>query len=149
MRLSTLCVQSEHCAFEMEEKMRRWKLPDEVIARVMAYLINHEFINDERFTRAFVIDKIRYSKWGRRKVEQALWAKHVDEGLRQRVLDEVDDEEYLKVLRPLLKSKMKTTKAAGEYELNMKLIRFAMGRGFTIELIRRCLPGATDVEVDE
>ena len=84
-------------------------------------------------------DKIRYNKWGRRKVEQALWQKHIDEDIRQRVLDEVSDEEYLDILRPLLRQKRKTTKAQSEWELNQKLLRFAVGRGFTFDIIRQCL----------
>ena len=72
-------------------------------------------------------------------MEQALWQKHIDEDIRQRVLDEVDDEEYLTVLRPLLKQKRKTTKASSDYELNQKLLRFALSRGFTFDLIRQCL----------
>ena len=92
-------------------------------------------------------DKVRYNKWGRRKVEQALWQKHIEESIRQQVLDEVDDEEYLSVLRPLLKQKRKTTKAQSDYELNQKLMRFAMGRGFTYDIIRQCLN--VDEEPDE
>ena len=33
--------------------------------------------------------------------------------------------------------KMKGSKAANDYERSMKQIRFAMGRGFTLEEIRR------------
>jgi regulatory protein len=72
-------------------------------------------------------------------VEQALWQKRIDEDIRKRVLDEVDDDEYLSVLRPLLKQKRKSTKANSDYELNQKLMRFALGRGFTFDIIRQCL----------
>ena len=119
--------------------MRRWELPEEEQARVMQRLISERYVDDERYARAFVKDKVRYNKWGRRKVEQALWQKHIDEDIRQRVLDEVDDEEYLSVLRPLLKQKRKSTKANSDYELNQKLVRFAISRGFTYDIIRQCL----------
>ena len=85
-------------------------------------------------------------KWGRRKVEQALWQKHIDEDIRQQVLDEVSDDEYLDVLRPLLKQKRKGIKAQSEYELNQKLLRFAVGRGFTFDIIRQCIDGVEDEE---
>lgn len=139
LTLATLCAQAEHCQWEMQEKMRRWELAEDVQARVMQRLVKERYVDDERFCRAFVKDKICYNKWGRRKVEQALWQKHIDEEIRQRVLDEVDDEEYLSVLRPLLKQKRKVTKAQNDYELNQKLIRFALGRGFTFDIIRQCL----------
>ena len=139
LTLAALCAQAEHCQWEMLEKMRRWEVPEEAQARVMQRLVKERYVDDERYAQAFVKDKIRYNKWGRRKVEQALWQKHIDEDIRKRVLDEVDDDEYLKVLRPLLKQKRKSTKANSDYELNQKLMRFAMGRGFTFDIIRQCL----------
>ena len=136
LMLAALCAQAEHCQWEMLEKMRRWELADDAQARVM---VKERYVDDERYARAFVLDKIRYNKWGRRKVEQALWQKHIDDDIRQRVLGEVDDEEYLSVLRPLLKQKRRSVKASSDYEMNQKLIRFALGRGFTFDIIRQCL----------
>ena len=139
LTLAALCAQAEHCQYEMLEKMRRWELDDEAQARVMQRLVSERYVDDERYARAFVKDKVRYNKWGRRKVEQALWQKHIDEDIRHQVLDEIDDEEYISVLRPLLKQKRRSTKAANDYQLNQKLMRFALGRGFTFDIIRQCI----------
>ena len=138
-RLAALCARSEHCQQEMLEKMRQWGMDEASQAEVMARLVDETYVDDERFARAFVYDKIRYSKWGRRKVEQALWMKRIDESISKPILDEVDNEEYLQTLRPMLKQKRCATKARNEYELNMKLIKFALGRGFTMEVIRQCM----------
>jgi regulatory protein len=146
LTLAALCAQAEHCQWEMTEKMRRWELSDEAQARVMERLTRERYVDDERYARAFVNDKVRYNKWGRRKVEQALWAKHIDEDIRQRVLDEVTDEEYLRVLRPLLQQKRRTTKAPDEYTLNRKLVQFALSRGFTFDIILQCLDVEDDID---
>jgi len=138
-RLSALCARSEHCQQEMLEKMRQWGVGEEDQAQVMARLVSEKYVDDERFARAYIFDKIRYSKWGRRKVEQGLWMKRIDESISRPILDEVDDDEYLQVLRPLLKQKRRSTRAASEYDLTMKLIRFALGRGFTMDIIKQCL----------
>jgi len=139
LQLASLCANAEHCQHEMLEKMRKWELTEAVQARVMARLVKERYVDDERYAHAFVKDKIRYNKWGRRKVQQALWLKHIDSDIQQRVLDEISDEEYLKVLKPLLKQKSKGIKAESDYERNQKLARFALGRGFTFDLIRQCL----------
>ena len=149
LTLAALCAQAEHCQWEMLEKMRRWEVPEEAQARVMQRLVKERYVDDERYAQAFVKDKIRYNKWGRRKVDQALWQKHIDEDIRKRVLDEVDDDEYLSVLRPLLKQKRKSTKANSDYELNQKLMRFAMGRGFTFDIIRQCIDVEEEPEDDD
>ena len=146
LTLSALCAQAEHCQWEMTEKMRRWELTEEAQARVMQRLVSEHYVDDERYARAFVKDKVRYNKWGRRKVEQALWQKHIDESVRQQVLDEVDDDEYISILRPMLQQKRKSTKASSDYELNGKLIKFAMSRGFTMDIIKQCVNVEDDDE---
>lgn len=149
LQLAQLCARSEHCQHELTEKMRRWGMSDEAQARVMARLVGERYVDDERYARAFVREKVRYNKWGRRKVQQALWQKHIDEAVQQRALEEIDDEEYLRVLRPLLAQKKRSTRAASAYELNQKLCRFALSRGFSFSLIRQCLDGVEELETDE
>jgi len=139
LQLAALCAQAEHCQWEMTEKMRRWEVSEEAQARVLQRLVSERYVDDVRYARAFVKDKVHYNKWGRRKVEQALWQKHIAEDIRQRALDEIDDDEYIGVLRPLLKQKRRSVKAADDYELNRKLTQFALGRGFTYDIIRQCI----------
>ena len=149
LQLAAVCAQAEHCEQEMRDKMKRWGVDIEAQNRVIERLTNERYIDNERYTRAFVKDKVRYNKWGRRKVQQALWMKRIDEDIQQRVLDEIDDEEYLKVLVPLLKQKRKSIKAANDYELNQKLVRFALGRGFDYGIIRQCLDVDEDMDFDD
>ena len=138
-RLSALCASAEHCEYEMTEKMRKWEVEESDCERIMEYLRKAKFVDDERYARAFVKDKIKYNKWGRRKVEQGLWAKHIAEDIRQRVLDEVDESQYKSVLTDLLKSKRRSIKAANDYEMNRKLIKFALSRGFDYSIVRHCI----------
>lgn len=146
-RLAALCAKSEHCCGEMLDKMRQWEMAEDARARIMKYLTEHKFVDDERYARAMAIDKVRYSKWGRKKIEQALWLKHVDPDIIKTVLDEIPDSEYLDVLRPLLKAKRRSVKGSSEYEVTQKLVRFAMSRGFDYQLIRECL--GSDVEEED
>ena len=148
-KLTALCARSEHCQHEMLEKMRQWGVDEEAQARVMARLVSEKYVDDERYAQAFVRDKVTYNKWGRRKVEQALWMKHIDSETSQRALDAVDDETYVGILRPMLRQKRRSTKAASEYELTMKLIKFAMSRGFTMDIIRQCIDVDDESELPE
>ncbi len=139
LRLATLCAQAEHCEYEMLEKMRRWQLPDDAQARVMQRLVSERYVDNNRYALAFARDKVKYNKWGRRKVEQALWQKHIADDIRQQVLADISDRDYIAVLRPLLQQKRRSVKARNDYELRMKLIQFALGRGFTMDVIRQCI----------
>ena len=146
LKLAELCAKGEHCQQELLVKMQRWGLSDEAQASVMERLVGERYVDDERFCRAFVHDKIHYDKWGRRKAEQALWQggpagweKNIREGVRRRGVDEVPDAGYLSILRPLLAQKRRTTRAASDYELRQKLMKWALGRGFGFDIIRQCM----------
>lgn len=139
MKLTTLCTQSEHCSGEMVEKMKKWELPEDAIARNMEFLTTKKFVDDERFTRFFINDKIKYNKWGRRKVEQALWMKRIPKSISDPIFEEIEDDMYLETLLPVMKNKYKTIKAKNDYERSMKLIRFALGRGYSMDIIHKCI----------
>ena len=144
-KLTKLCSQSEHCSQEMLEKMKKWELEEDAIARNMEYLIREKYVDDSRFARFFINDKIKYNKWGRKKVEQALYLKHISKDISDPIFEEIDNKLYLDVLRPILQSKRKSIKAKNDYELNIKLIKFAMGRGFSKDLIKKCLNHIDDI----
>lgn len=149
MALAARCATTEHCTYEMREKMRCWGLPSDVEEQVVTRLAAEHYVDDERFCRAFVRDKAYSSRWGRRKIEQALIQKHIAADIRQRVLNEMNTADYVAMLRQLLDSKRKTTHARNDYELNGKLIRFALSRGFTMDIIRQCLSDADEYNYQE
>ena len=150
LQLAAMCAQAEHCEQEMRDKMIRWGIDPDAQDRVVARLVKERYVDNERYARAFVKDKIRYNKWGRRKVMQALWMKRIDDDIQRSVLDEIDDKEYIDVLVPLLKQKRKTIKAKSDYELNQKLVRFALSRGFDFSIIRQCMDVDDEMaELDE
>jgi regulatory protein len=62
-QLSAACAQAEHCQQEMLDKMCRWGLDESEQASVMERLVKGRYVDDERFCRAFVRDKIKYNKW--------------------------------------------------------------------------------------
>ena len=139
IKLSTLCAGAEHCTGEMTDKLQKWNIPETGQTRIMEYLIQNKFVDDERFCRAFIKDKIKYNGWGQKRIEQALFMKHVDKSIYQPILEDIPDEMYINVLRPLIKQKWKSIKAKNDYERSMKLIKFAMGRGFSYDIIRQCI----------
>ena len=112
--------------------------------RIVNTLKTKKYIDDERYTQAFVNDKITYTRWGRRKIEQALYIKHVDSAIAERILDNVPEEKYIEILKPILIAKQKSIKGGNDYERSIKLIKYAMGRGFELSIIRKCIDKMDD-----
>lgn len=138
-KLAALCARAEYCTGDMEDKMRRWGLSGDDIKENISYLVANKYVDNARYCQAFVNDKIAYNHWGRRKIEQALWMKRVPESVSAPIFDAVPEEDYINVLKPLIASKSATVKAESDYERQMKLVKFALGRGFSIDEIKQCL----------
>ena len=137
-KLAALCARAEYCTGDMEDKMRRWGRSGDDIKENISYLVANKYVDNARYCQAFVNDKIAYNHWGR-KIEQALWMKRVPESVSAPILDAVPEEDYINVLKPLIASKSATVKAESDYERQMKLMKFALGRGFSIDEIKQCL----------
>ena len=137
--LMRLCARAEKSSSDALRLMSGRGLSEADREKVLRKLVDERFIDDSRYAEAFVRDKMRYSKWGPRKIEQALWQKRIDDDTIGEALDAIDPDEYTAILKPILQQKRRTTTAKSPYELQQKLVRYALGRGFTFEQIRRCL----------
>lgn len=144
------CSLTEHCVSEVENKLEQWGVAADVAARIIAHLLKERYVDLARFSAAFVRDKYRFNQWGRIKIGQALRMKQIPADVIAESLAAIDEDEYLEILRSLMAQKRKSVKGRSEYERSVKLMRFAIGRGFEMEAVRRCLKqlGGTD-EADD
>lgn len=140
------CSSVERCVSEVEMKLEQWGATNEIKEKVIKHLIEEKYIDQQRYCAAFVRDKYRFNQWGRVKIGQALRMKRISSDFISHGMEEIDEEEYFKILSSLIEQKKKSVKARTEYERNGKLIRFALGRGFEMEAILRCVKQADSDE---
>ena len=133
------CSSVERCVSEVEVKLEQWGADHEIKDRVIEHLIKEKYIDQRRYCAAFVRDKYRFNQWGRMKIVQALRLKKIPSDVISLGLEEIDESEYLSILSGLVELKKRSIKANTDYERNGKLIRFAIGRGFEMEEILRCV----------
>ena len=143
-KLAARCSTSEQCLSDIEAKLGHYDLTEEERTRILRHLVEEKYVDDRRYAEAFVRDKYRFNKWGRIKIAQGLRMKNIDSETISTALEAIDEEEYLEILGDLIKAKRKSTKGRSDYEVNAKLCRFATGRGFEYEAIKKCL--GNDIE---
>ena len=136
-KVMAMCSQSERCRFDIATKFRQWELSEEEIAEAIDYLIKERFLNEERFVRFYVNDKLRFNKWGKIKLSYMLRQKQIPENLIKAELSQIDNDFYEKTLQDLLALKVKSVKGASDYERKGKLAVFAQSHGFEAELAFR------------
>lgn len=138
-KLAARCSTSEQCLSDIEAKLSRYDLTEEERTHILRHLIEERYIDNRRYAEAFVRDKYRFNKWGRIKIAQGLRMKGIDNDMIEAAMETINEKEYIDILRDLIKTKRKSTRGVSEYEINGKLIRFATGRGFEFDTIRKCI----------
>lgn len=133
-KLMALCSRKEYSTGEIKTKLEEWEVQEDLAAKVVATLIAEKFIDDNRYASAFINDKLKFSKWGKIKIQYSLRQKGVADELISEKLAETDKETYLGLLVEELRKKRKSIKAPSDYELKGKLIQFATGRGFEFDV---------------
>lgn len=141
------CSSMERCIADVEAKLSQWGASPEIMAKIIKYLQDEKYIDQKRFCSAFVRDKYRFNQWGRMKIYQALRLKKIPADIIALGMEEIDDREYLEILSGLIEQKKRNVKARTEYERNGKLIRYAIGKGFEMEAICRCVKRTDEDDV--
>ncbi len=135
LKASYYCSLSEHCIQKVREKLVQWETPKEFIDPIIDKLLEDDYINEERFARAFVKDKFRFNHWGRIKISAHLRALSISSEIIATAMQEIGDEEYAKMLDEIVEKKRKSIKNGTDYEIRAKLLRHALSRGFEYDLV--------------
>lgn len=142
-KVAAYCSMTERSVSEVKDKLSNWGASETDSKKIISYLIKEGFIDEQRYTKAFVTDKFRFNKWGKIKISLALKAKGVSGSLIQDAVNSIDEEEYENTLNSLLKAKLKSIKYTSDYERDGKLFRFAQSRGFESKVIERVVRDLT------
>lgn len=135
LKASYYCSLSEHCIQKVREKLVQWEAPKELIQPIIDKLVEEDYINEERFARAFVKDKFRFNHWGRIKITTHLRVLSISSDIIAKAIGEIDEDEYAEILDETVEKKRKTIKKGTDYEIRAKLLRHTLSRGFEYELI--------------
>lgn len=142
------CSGAEHCCLEVRQMLERRKSESADIERIIKYLIKEGYIDESRYAAAFVHDKVRFAKWGRAKIAQALWQKRIPADVADEALSRIDEDEYMTALKDVVTSRYRQTKGATEYERKMKTMKSVCSRGYEPALVRKVLSMSDTPDID-
>src|SRR5262245_55126185 len=103
------CAYQERSQQEVRDKLYSWGLHRNDVENIISFLISDGFLKEERFAIAFAGGKFRIKKWGRNKIKMALKEKKVSDPLIRKALSEIDQREYMQMLKQVIKVKSKST----------------------------------------
>lgn len=129
------CVYQDRCHKEVEQKMWDFLLIPEAKDEILLYLMKENYLNEERFTRSYIRGKFYMKSWGRNKIRNQLKFKGVSEKLINASFDEIEDDDYEKILEKLYLDYSGKIKGLQDYQKKSKTIKYLLSKGFEYESI--------------
>jgi len=133
------CAYTERSIFDVKKKLLEWKASEKTIEELIRQLEREDFINEERYAVSFAYGKLRNNKWGRAKIFHALSQKNIPEIYIQMGLNELDEKEYLDILKSIIAARQVSGK--DEFTRQNKLVKYAVQKGFRPDLAWKVVKG--------
>lgn len=135
-KLAKYCAYQDRCQWEVENKMTEFNLIPEARDEIMIYLIQHNFLNEERFAGSFVRGKFNQKNWGRIKIRSELKKRKIPSKMIESALGEIDEEDYMQTLQNLFEKKKISLKTEREsFKKKAKIRNYLLQKGFEGEII--------------
>ena len=133
------CDYQDRCKKEIFTKLNSFELTDNDRDFIINFLNDEGYINDERYCRSYVKSKLSLKKWGVNKIKISLISKGVDRDIIDTVVSEIDQDSYKEELIKLLENKK--INESDPYKRKAKLIRYAVGKGYSLSMVMEVLGG--------
>ena len=134
-KLENFCVYQERCHKEVRKKLSEMKIIPIAIDSIVVHLIEHNFLNEARFAKAFVRGKFRIKKWGKTRLIRELKIREISKYSINEALKEIDQEEYIKALDSLTKKRILQVAETNLYKKKKKVAAYLLYRGWESHLV--------------
>ncbi|WP_366893867.1 regulatory protein RecX [uncultured Aquimarina sp.] len=129
------CAYQERCHKDISDKLNTMKLIPEAKEKIILHLLDHNFLNEERFAKSFARGKFRIKKWGKQRIVRELKFRQISAYCIKMALKEIPENEYLKTFHELAEKKFATISETNAFKKRKKLIDYLLYRGWENQLV--------------
>ena len=133
--LENYCAYQERCHKEVTAKLKDMKMIPEAIDKIIVSLIEQNYLNEERFAKAFVRGKFRIKKWGKVRLIRELKFRDISKYAIDSALNEIDDSAYELTLDELVQKRINQVKEKNLFKKKKKVADYLLYRGWESHLI--------------
>lgn len=138
-KMEYYCVYQDRCHQEVERKMTEYELIPEAKEKILLHLMQHNFLNEERFSKSFARGKFRIKNWGKQRIVIELKIKNISSYNIKTALKEIDDELYIKTIEKIAASKNNTIKESNLFKKKKKIYDYLYRKGYESSLIQETI----------
>lgn len=134
-KLEHYCAYQERCHQEVKQKLRDMNMIPEASDLIIVHLLEHNFLNEERFAKTYVSGKFNIKKWGRRRLTLELKRKNISKFSINAAIKEISDEDYLLAFNALAEKRVEAIRETNKLKKKKKLIDYLLYRGWESHLV--------------
>ena len=134
-KMGRYCAYQDRCHQEIRQKLREMKMIPEAIDHIMAYLIEHDFLNEQRFADSFTRGKFRIKNWGKNRIVRELKQREISPFAIKKSLKQITEADYAKALDELARKRLQALNHRTQLEKKQKLASYLLYRGWENELV--------------
>ena len=143
-KLKHYCTYQERSHYEVKQKLYELGVRTNDHDEIIASLIDEDYLNEERFAIQFAGGKFRMKQWGKKKILYALREKKVSDYSIKKALAEINEHDYLVVLKKLAEEKYNLLKEEQHMDRNKKTIDYLIQKGYEYENVNNALSSLTE-----
>lgn len=134
-KLEHYCAYQERCHKEVRQKLKDLNMIPEATDIIIVHLLEHNFLNEERFAKTYARGKFKIKKWGKRRIALELQRKDISKFNVNQAITEIDYNEYIDVFNDLAEKKANSLKETDKYKKKKKLMDYLFYRGWESHLV--------------
>ncbi|MEZ4793601.1 MAG: regulatory protein RecX [Gelidibacter sp.] len=134
-KLEHYCSYQERCHKEVVQKLQSMNMIPQAVDIIIVHLLDNNFLNEERFAKAFVKGKFRIKKWGKHRIARELKQKGITKNLIAEAIKEISETDYLNTFNELAKKKAQSIKETNHQKKKKKLADYLLYRGWESHLV--------------
>lgn len=134
-KMEYYCSYQDRCYKDVNNKLNSFNLIIEAREKILSHLIEHNFINEERFAKSFARGKHNYKNWGKNRIIQELKFRDISSRLIKTALDEIPKDVYLENFHALAEKNWQSIKERKGPKKNKKFVDYLLRRGYESSLI--------------
>ncbi len=129
-KLESYCAYQERCHREVETKLRSMTNDEDEIGEVIVHLLQNNYLNEERFARAFARGKNRIKHWGKSRITMELKQRKISDTIIKLALTEIDQDEYDSAFEALAERHWESIRETNIYKKRKKFCDFLLRKGY-------------------
>ena len=139
IKMQRYCAYQERSHNEVRSKLIEIGVYGDTIDQILIELIQENFLNEERFAKAFARGKFNMKRWGKVRIKQELKLHKISTYCMKKAMEEISEEDYLKTLKELVVKKNDLLHEEDNYKLRIKLFAYVHQKGYETELANKVL----------